>query len=249
MNDLADVPLEHRSAVSARIEAFKRYETHVPTEKGGKAKFADRLAASLGVNRSQFYRLLRIWRESGDPTRLSNKRGVARGKTHGRTTPLSERARQVMSDEIRKANDEDTDVDIHRRIQEILSDDRAPSLPTIARSRRWKDDRPVGERLDQVVAHALTLAEALHGGVANLSPRHAQRAATHVGRHLGARVVTIDVDEVAIHGMASIQSRLTKTDDHRETLLLVTGVKTARDKRISEIRTNMRNGDHMVMSR
>jgi hypothetical protein len=71
-HDLTFVNIERRAEVRRRIDAIERF-IGAP----GRAA-AEREAAELGIHAAQFYNLVRAWRETGRPERLSDRHGPRR---------------------------------------------------------------------------------------------------------------------------------------------------------------------------
>lgn len=71
-HDLTFVNIERRAEVRRRIDAIERF-----IAAPGRAA-AEREAAELGIHAAQFYNLVRAWRETGRPERLSDRHGSRR---------------------------------------------------------------------------------------------------------------------------------------------------------------------------
>lgn len=71
-HDLTFVNIERRAEIRRRIDAIERF-----IAAPGRAA-AEREAAELGIHAAQFYNLVRAWRETGRPERLSDRHGSRR---------------------------------------------------------------------------------------------------------------------------------------------------------------------------
>lgn len=71
-HDLTFVNIEQRAEVRRRIDAIERF---IAAPGRGAA---EREAAELGIHAAQFYNLVRAWRETGRPERLSDRHGSRR---------------------------------------------------------------------------------------------------------------------------------------------------------------------------
>lgn len=246
--DLSVIPAGQREVVARRLEGIERYLRDLPPRKGGRVDFAQRIATSIGVSRTQFYTLVKLWLTTGDAARLGDRTGVQPG-TPPRQGYRDHGSASVMAEEIAAAGDQDTDVEVRRRIADRMPGRNAPSLPTIARHRRGRNRATGGERLEEAVSQALVVMEALSRGTPTLADRPALRAAERVAAHLGLHAVAADADDIATHGSESLARRIGEARHGSGILLLVCGVEGTRDKRMAELRSLLSKGDRMACVR